>query len=164
MTTKIELSIVERRSRLERRANVIRSRLLRTIDAIDVRRHQVVEVTHHAKRLVTPVALTVLGVAVAATAVGLGIRAFLRSRRERDLGFRIQRAVTRFRARTEPKPSLGWEVVRRLTLTLAGIAATELGKRGMKNLLDGRTLDGHLALGSARHEVDGRNGSALVVR
>ena len=42
-TTGKELSVTQRRARLERRANVIRSRLLRTIDALDHRRHQVAE-------------------------------------------------------------------------------------------------------------------------
>ena len=52
MSTKDKaLSLDEQRSRLERRANVIRSRLLRTIDALDNRRHQVQEIGHHAKRL-----------------------------------------------------------------------------------------------------------------
>lgn len=139
-TTKKELSLAERRSRLERRANVIRSRLLRTVDALDVRRHQVVEVTHHVKRLATPMALTVLGAAAVITAAGLGIRAFVRSRRERHLSYRIQRALEPYR---HPKrPSLLEEALRKVTLTFVSIAATELAKRGAKNVLDGRLPTG----------------------
>ena len=38
-----------RRARIERKANVIRSRLLRTLDALDTRRHQVTETCRAAR-------------------------------------------------------------------------------------------------------------------
>lgn len=132
-----ELTVTERRSRLERRANVIRSRLLRTIDALDHRRHQVAEVTHHARRLAKPVAATALGVAVACVAAGMGLRAFLKSRRERHLSYHVSRAIDRFRV--ERRPSILEDVLRRAAVSLTTLVVAELAKRGVRNLLDGRT-------------------------
>lgn len=136
-TTKKELSVDERRARLERRANVIRSRLLRTIDALDHRRHQVAEVTHHAKRLAKPVAATAVGVAVACVALGLGVRALVKSRRERSLSYQVGRMMDRFHI--EKRPSILEDVLRRAAVSVTTIVAAELAKRGAKNLLDGRT-------------------------
>jgi len=164
--SKQKLSLEERRARLERRANVIRSRLLRTVDALDVRRHQVAEVTHHAKRIATPVALSALGVGVVAAGVGFALRAFLKSRRERQLSFRIQKALAPFR--TEQKPSFGKEMLKKLALTAFGIAANELVKRVAVNALDGRLPSGQLADGPTTengHANGHANGhSKLLVR
>jgi len=135
-TTNKELSVTERRARLERRANVIRSRLLRTIDALDHRRHQVAEVTHHAKRLAKPVAATAIGVAVACVALGLGVRALVKNRRERSLSYQMNRMIERFHV--EKRPSILEDVLRKAAVSVTTIVAAELARHGAKNLLNGR--------------------------
>jgi hypothetical protein len=132
------LSLDEQRSRLERRANVIRSRLLRTIDALDNRRHQVQEIGHHAKRLAVPIAGSVVGAAVVAAGTVFAIRALFERRRERHFSYRLAKAIAPFRAET--KPPFWQEALRKVTLTALGILATELAKRGSKALMDGRAI------------------------
>ena len=145
---KKELSLAERRARLERRANVIRSRLLRTIDAIDTRRHQVTEITHHAKRIAKPAMITALGIGAVALGAGLAIRSFITSRREKTLEYKVSNAIARL---TQPKPPpLANELFRRLTLTLVTIGATELAKRTITGFADGRFVLGAGAVGEAK--------------
>lgn len=139
MTTKAKaLPLEEQRWRLERRANVIRSRLLRTIDALDDRRHQVQEIGHHAKRLAFPVAASLLGAVVVAAGATFAIRALVESRRERRFSYRLAKAIAPLRS--EPRPPFWKEVLHKLTLTVLGIAATETAKRGARAFLDGRTI------------------------
>lgn len=140
------LSIEERRSRLERRANVVRSRLLRTIDALDVRRHQVTELGQHAKRLARPVGGAILGIMVVTAGVTFGVLRFIRSRREERLDYRVSHFLDRFRQ--EPKPSFFQEAIRKVVLVALGVLANELTKRMAKNVLAGRSPDGHLMLAS----------------
>lgn len=137
-----DLSIEERRERLERRANVIRSRLLRTIDALDTRRHQVVEISGHVKRLAVPAAGIVAGVAVLVAGTTFAIGRMLKHRRERYLSVRLQKWLAPMVQ--PPKPSLLEEIVRKLALTTVSIVATELTKRAAKNIVDGRLPSGHL--------------------
>ena len=125
MTTKA--LVVEQRSRLERRANVIRSRLLRTIDAIDVRRHQVTEIGHHAKRLFVPVAASVLGVTALAIVGTFSVRALVERRRERHFGYRLAKSLAPLRR--EQRPPFWQEALRKVALTALGIVASELVKR-----------------------------------
>lgn len=134
---KKELSPAERRARLERRANVIRSRLFRTIDALDHRRHQVAEVTHHVKRLAKPVAVTAFGVAAACVALGIGVTALVRHRREKRLSYQVSQFLDRFRV--EKRPSILEDVLRKAAVSVTTIVAAELAKRGARNLLDGRS-------------------------
>lgn len=153
-------SLEEHRSRLERRANVIRSRLLRTIDALDTRRHQVTALSQHAKRLAVPVVATVAGVAVVAFAGAFALTRYLKHRRERRLSYRASQLLARFQPQ-ERRPPIWEDALRRLTITLVSIVATEFGKRSVKNLLDGRVPDGRLLVS----KIDDRNGStALVTR
>jgi hypothetical protein len=137
MTTK-SLSLDEQRARLERRANVIRSRLLRTIDALDNRRHQVQEIGHHAKRLATPLAVTAAAVAAVAFGSAFLIRALVVRRRERHFGYRLRQAIAPFR--TEARLPLWQEALRKVTLTFVGIVAAELAKRGALAVANGRPL------------------------
>jgi len=127
------LSLDERRSRLERRANVIRSRLLRTIDALDNRRHQVQEIGHHAKRLAAPIGATVIGMVVLAAGATFAIRAFVEHRRERSFTYRLSKALAPLRR--EARPPFWKEALRKFGLTAIGIIATELAKRGAHELL-----------------------------
>lgn len=142
MSTK-SVSLDEQRERLERRANVIRSRLLRTIDALDDRRHQVQELGHHAKRLATPLAATVAGAAILALGTTFAIRALVRRRKSRTFAHRLSQALAPLRA--EVKPPIWQDALRNVTLTVVGMLATELAKRGAVKLFDGETLP---ALGS----------------
>jgi len=137
MSTK-SVSLDEQRERLERRANVIRSRLLRTIDALDERRHQVQELGHHAKRLATPLAASVAGAALLALGTAFAIRAIIEKRKQRSLSYRISKALAPLRA--EVKPPIWHDALRKVTLTFAGLLATELAKRGAVRLFDGHTL------------------------
>lgn len=132
------LSLDEQRSRLERRANVIRSRLLRTIDALDNRRHQVQEIGHHAKRLAVPVAASVVGGLVLVAAAAFTVRALVERRRERHFSYRLSKAIGPFRA--EAKPPFWQDALRKVAMTALGIVATELAKRSTHALLDGRTI------------------------
>lgn len=133
MSTSTKISLEEQRSRLERRANVIRSRLLRTIDALDTRRHQVEELGHHAKRLARPVAATVAGAAVVVIGAAFVIRAIVEHRRERRFSYRLSKALAPFR---EPvKPPLWKEALRKVTLSVLGILASEAAKRGVHQLV-----------------------------
>jgi len=134
-TTKA-LSLDERRSRLESRANVIRSRLLETLDALDRRRHQVQEISHHAKRLAMPIGAAFIGIVVLAAGTTLAIRGLVRRRLERRLGYRVSQALAPLRR--EVRPPLWREALRKVVLTALGILASELTKRGAHALLVGR--------------------------
>jgi hypothetical protein len=134
---KDEISLDERRSRLERRANVIRSRLLRRIDALDTRRHQVTQIGNEAKRLAAPVLASFLGLAAVAAGMTFAVRAVMRRRRERFFSYRLARALEPLRH--EERPSLLADALRKAAITGVGIVVTELARRGMKSLLDGRT-------------------------
>lgn len=142
MSTQHALTIAERRERLERRANVIRSRLLRTIDALDTRRHQVVEITGHVRRLAVPAAAIVAGVALLVAGATFAIGRFLKRRVERRLSVRFRKWIAPMVQ--PPKPSLLEEIVRKVTLTAVTIIASELAKRAAKNVVDGRLPGGHL--------------------
>jgi hypothetical protein len=137
-----DLSIAERRERLERRANVIRSRLLRTIDALDTRRHQVVEISGHVKRLAVPAAAIAAGAAVVVAGATLAIGHLLKRRHNRLLSVRVQKWLAPMVQ--PPKPSLAEEVLRKLTLTTVSIVATELVKRAAKSVANGRLPGSHL--------------------
>lgn len=145
MSTKTKISLDEQRSRLERRANVIRSRLLRTIDALDNRRHQVQEIGHHAKRLAAPVGASLIGAVAVAAGTTLAIRALLERRRERHFGYRLSKALAPLRR--EVKPPFWQEALRKVALTAIGILANELVKRGAHELFSER---GPIALLAAR--------------
>ncbi|MBX3190516.1 MAG: hypothetical protein KF819_26180 [Labilithrix sp.] len=148
MTDRQELSLAERRTRLERRANVLRSRLLRTVDAIDTRRRQITEIGHHAKRLVVPAAATLAGVAVLAAFAGLTIRALIRRRREHRLGHRVSHAIARLRP--EPRRATFGASMRRLLAASLTLAVTEAIKRGLLGVFEGRAPLRRLTAGHER--------------
>lgn len=154
-----KISLEEHRNRLERRANVIRSRLLRTIDALDTRRHQVTELSQHAKRLAVPVAATVAGVALLAFGTAFAVARYVRHRRERTLRYHVSSLLAR--VRTEPRPSIVEDALRKLAVTVVSIVASEFAKRSMKNVLDGRVPSGRLLVGKV---TDGNGSTALVTR
>ncbi|MBX3263478.1 MAG: hypothetical protein KIS78_13460 [Labilithrix sp.] len=140
----------ERMQRLERRANVIRERLFRAVDALDARRHQVVRIGTEAKKMVKPAAISLLGVAavvgVGAFALGLA----LRKRRRRSLKGAVSHALQGLDI--VPQRSLSRRVFESITLSVLTFAATELAKQAAKNLLDGRLPSGRLMVGRALGE------------
>ena len=123
------LTLDEQRARLEQRANVIRSRLLRTIDVLDKRRHQVQELGHQAKRLAMPVGAAFVGMVLLSAGTVLVVRALANSRRERRLGYRVARALEPLRL--HKRPSFWSAALRSVSLTALGIVAAELAKRGV---------------------------------
>ena len=133
---------------LERRATTVRSRLLRAIDALDVRRQQVTQLGARAKQMARPIGISLLGLAVllGAGVVLLGVA--LRSRR-RPLKSRFRGVIQQWGLMRPATPSLGRRILERLALTLASALAAELGKRVSKNVIDGRLPDGRLAIGRA---------------
>lgn len=137
----------ERQKILERRANVVRSRLLRAVDALDARRHQVTEVGVQAKEAAPKIGMGVLGIAALGLGSALGLRAFLKSRRERLFSYRVQRLLGTFRV--ERKPSFFAEAFQRITMTALTVLVTEATRRSLKNVIDGRFPDGRLAVGGA---------------
>jgi hypothetical protein len=135
------------RQMLERRANIVRSRLLRTVDALDSRRHQVENIGDQAKKLAMPVAATFLGVAVVAFGTVMGIRSVFKRRHERLLSVRIGHALDRWRA--PKRQSVFEEVSRKALATVVTMVATEVARRTLKNVIDGRLPDGRVAVGQA---------------
>lgn len=151
----------ERMELLERRAKVVRSRLLRAVDALDARRHQVVEIGDTAKKLAVPAAAAVIGVAAV---LGIGVFALGMAFRSRRRSTFVERAVDAIRdLDLSPRPSLGKRVFDRAALTIVTIATTELARRAVKNVIDGRLLDGRLAVGQALdvHHEDLANGDRM---
>lgn len=138
---------------LERRANVVRSRLLRTVDALDVRRHQVATLGTKAKAAVPKIGALLFAIASASAGAVLGLRHWFRRRRGNLLVVRARRLFDQLRI--ERQPSTGALIVQRVTLTVVTMVATEVSRRAMKNFIDGRHPDGRLAAGrslEAHHE------------
>lgn len=140
----------ERMQRLERRANVIRDRLFRAVDALEHRRHQVVQIGTQAKKMVKPAAISLLSAAalVGVGAVALGFA--LRTRRRRSLKGAVSRALQGLDI--VPQRSLSRRIVESVTLSVLTFAATELAKQVTKNFLDGRLPSGRLMVGRALGE------------
>ena len=146
---KKELSAEEQRKRLERRANVVRSRLLRAVDALDTRRHQVTEIGAMAKAAAPRIGLSVLGVTAAVAIAGLSLRSYLKSRRERAFAYRAKRLLGAFPLRVEKKPSFFAEAFQKIAMTAITVIVTEATRRSVTNVVDGRFPDGRLAVGEA---------------
>lgn len=142
-------SVEEHMKMLERRANVVRSRLLRAVDALDTRRHQVTEIGAQAKEAAPKVGLSLLGIAALSAGAVLGLRAYLKGRRERILGYRVKRFLGAFPLRVEKKPAFAVEALQRLAMTALTVLVTEVTRRSLKNAVDGRMPDGRLAVGHA---------------
>lgn len=152
---KVEAPPEDRTSQLERRARVVRSRLLRAVDALDVRRHQIAELGRQTKRIAIPAALSALGIAVL---VGVGVvtvTVALARRRRRSLSYRLTQGVSAGASKAMKRleamgqPSLVRRVLDKVTLTALSLAAGEVTKRLARNALDGRFADGRLAVGKA---------------
>jgi hypothetical protein len=115
---------------LERKANIVRARLLRTIDALDRRRHAVTDVGEDAARLVKRAALPVgagLGALLALTGViSFALHRRAERARRRHLGYWIGKA---FLPPPPPRPSFIGETLRKATMAVVVAGLTELAKR-----------------------------------
>ena len=143
-------TVEEHMKLLARRANVVRSRLLRAVDALDTRRHQVVEAGVHAKETASKVGYVLLGIGAVAAASVLALRSYLIRRRDRVLANRAKRFFGAFRV--EKKPSFAVRTLERIVTTGLTVLATEATRRVTKNVVDGRLPDGRLAVAHAHHE------------
>lgn len=139
--------IRERTERLERRAKVVRSRLLRAVDALDERRHQVERITTHAKEIALPAAAATVGVLALFGLSAACFSAAIRRRRRLTLG---QRAAEMVRGMDlVPRPSFARRAAEKVALTFLSYAVTEVARRTLKNVVDGRLTDGRLAIAPA---------------
>jgi hypothetical protein len=140
-------SIDERMQLLERKANVVRSRLLRAVDALDERRHQIQRIGEQAKSLAAPVAIGVLATAALLGASALSFVLARRRVRTRSLSWRLSKRIQKMDLVRQP--TLLEKVLEKVTLTAATLAMSEIAKRLAKNTADGRLLGGRLAVGNA---------------
>jgi hypothetical protein len=140
----------ERMRLLERRAQAIRSRFLRAVDALDERRHQVVAAGNYAKGIAKPAALSVLGIAVLVGVGALAVKLTLRARRERSLSGRASRLLQRLEL--VPKPSVGLRIFEKAVVSILTIAANEVMRQMTKGYGVGRFPTKRLEEGAA-HEA-----------
>ncbi len=117
---------------LERKADVARSRLLRTIDALDKRRHHVVAVGEEIERAVLPAGAIAVGVVVLGSAAAYAAHRSSVKRYRNAWGNVFARAF----APPPPRPSFFAEAARKMALSLAMLAVQELGKRALHQALD----------------------------
>ncbi len=137
MSTKsTELEV--QRARIERKANVIRSRLLRTLDALDTRRHQVTEIGQQAKRLALPLGSALLGAIVLAAGTTIAIRAIVENRRAQSFTYRLSKELAPLRR--EVRPPFWQEAARKVAMAALSMAAAHLVKRGIMHLTAERPL------------------------
>jgi hypothetical protein len=122
--TKDDTTENDERGLLTRRADLVRSRMLRRIDALDERRHAVshalTQVTEGAKRLL-PVIVGVSVASVAAVAVFISVR---RARHAHALAGRVLAFPIEDR-----KPGLLSRALRALAIVLATRAARRIGQK-----------------------------------
>jgi diacylglycerol kinase len=137
----------ERMKRLERKAQVIRERLLHAVDALDTRRHQVAAMGSYAKRMAKPAALSAIGIAAVVGLSALGLVLALRARRKRSLKARVSHALQGLEL--VPRPPTAMRIFEKVAVAMLTFAATDLAKRASKNFVDGRLPDGRLMVGSA---------------
>lgn len=130
---------------LERRASVVRSRLLRTIDALDQRRHRVVELGQNIERKAVPVGAAVGGLIAVVGTVAFAAHRISVKRHENE--WRNVLARTLGRSRPE-RPSFIGEAARKVGLSLLVLLVNEGAKRAV-----------HHGLGAAKNIDGGPRGS-----
>lgn len=138
---------VDRTDLLERRANIVRSRLLRAVDALDARRHQVERIGKQARELAVP---TVLGTVAVVALFGASAYAFgvaIKRRRRLTLGERVVSVVRDIERAA--RPSFFRRAAEQIAFAVISYGATEVARRAVGNIPDGRLLDGRLAVGRA---------------
>lgn len=126
--------IEDKMRRLERKATVLRSRLMQTIDVLDARRRQVRVVGERAKRAASSLGNGLLLVTVLVFGGAYVIGRAISARRRRSLPHRLSNAVDELRP-TRPQ-GLGRRLAERVVLTIASILAAEIAKRTSRTMLD----------------------------
>jgi hypothetical protein len=131
------------RDRLEANANALRSRLARTLESLDRRRHDAFNVKVQAKR--HPGFVAAVGGAMAAVAAGSGLITYLviHHRRSRGLSDRLSdrlHAVTRIwqhpdRVARQKPHSLPAEIARGVLVSLASFVVSQLAERALLKAL-----------------------------
>jgi len=146
------------RASLEDRATKTRARLVRTLDALDLRREQVTQASHTARRLAVPIAVVLVALGVAGATAAFAIRASVRRKETHALPRRVGAALepTRKAMFGEHKPSITEETLRKVILAVAGLMATELAKRALKASFEGKSI----ATPRANGELAKKSGSA----
>jgi len=129
---------------LERRANVVRSRLMRTVDALDTRRHQVTDIADDVVDAAPLAGVSFLGVAAVVTGTVLTIRHYIKKRPQRVF---FAERVRRIFAVEPRQPSFLVRMGQKVAMAAVTVAATEVMRRLAKNALDGRLPDGRLVVG-----------------
>jgi hypothetical protein len=138
----------DERASLEDRATKARARLVRTLDALDLRREQVTQASHTARRLAVPIAVALVALGVAGATAAFALRASVRRKETNALPRRVGAALepTRKAMFGEHKPSITEETLRKVILAVAGLVATELAKRSLKLSFDGQSILENLRL------------------
>lgn len=139
--------IRHRTEMLERRAKVVRSRLLRAVDALDERRHQIERISKTVEKAAVPTLGAVVGIGALFGVSALFFGAAIRRRRRPALAERAAEFVRGLDL--APRPSFARVAAEKLALSLVSYAATEVARRAVSNVVDGRLLDGRLAVGTA---------------
>ena len=122
-----------KRDLLERKANIARERILQTLDALDRRRHAVVDIGTRATLLGRRFALP-LGAALGASWVAAGVLIFaLHRRRERAL--RHSPRYWLARATQPPKPSFAVETLKRVVSATLVAVTSEIARRMVRRSL-----------------------------
>lgn len=144
MNNDAEMSLSEERSRLLRRADQTRARFLRTIDALGERGKQIKDVGGYAKKFAFPVAATFVGVAALAAGATLGVRALAKRRKNKALGRRLGETIVPIRRAIvgERRPTVFEEAFRRAAVSALTVVMSELARRSLKNVMNGRLPGG----------------------
>jgi len=130
---------LDRAEILERKANVARSRLMRTIDALDKRRHRAVEVGESIERAAVPVGSVALGLVVLGSTVAYASHRASVKRHQNAW----RNALARILAPPRPERSFFAKAGRQVVLTLLMIAVNEAGKRAVHHALGPKKIDVH---------------------
>jgi hypothetical protein len=118
----------ERRAQLEQRAEAVRARLERRLDALDERRDHLVELAKRATR--PPVSVVLLG---AATLVGAAVIAHQISKRRPNRSQRLSAAMLGVPAR-QPESFLA-KAFKRAALSLVATLVQRVSTRGLDHFL-----------------------------
>lgn len=135
----------EKRELLERSANRTRARLIETIEALDHRRHEVMDVKTVVKKQVhehwKPLAI-VGGVFVVGIGTIIGVSVYWAATRRERLRRERWQALRRFwfhperlAQKEKPKGSLAWEIGRKVLGSTLTFFALQLAKRAVQRAL-----------------------------
>lgn len=113
---------------LERKADLVRGKLIRTVDALTRRRHEVVEI---GENVAIPIAISI---AASAALLGTSIVIYGFTRRQ-TLFDRIMKKIE-----AAARPSLARRMFDKVALTAVSVAANEIMKRQVVKALEGKKV------------------------